>query len=226
MARAGLDWLVLEAEHTAIDTAQVEHMLMAMNGTETIPIVRLLSADPLLIQKTLDMGAMGVLVPMVRSAAEAEAIVRATRYPPDGTRGFGPFRASHYTFDYDDYFANANENILVALIIETREAVENIEAILDVPGVDAVFLGLYDLCISMGLNPMEMPFPEVDAIVERVVKLAKAKGVAIGAGAGTPNDLRDKLAQGYTFVCYGSDYQILKDVTVTGIEAFRASIKD
>ena len=222
MASAGWDWLLVEAEHTAIDTAQVEHMLMAIRGTGTIPIIRTLSADPLLIQKSLDAGAMGVFVPMVRSADEARAIVQATRYPPEGTRGFGPLRASQYTLDYEDYLANANENILVALIIETTEAVEDIEAILDVPGVDVVYFGLFDLCIAMGLNPMQMPFPEVDAIVERTLKLCQEKGVAIGSGAQTPQGLKQLLDQGYTFVNYGADVTILKEKTLEGIQTFRA----
>lgn len=221
MAHAGLDWLIIEAEHTAIETPQVEHMLMAISGTDTIPIVRTLSADPLLIQKTLDLGAMGVFVPMVRSAEEARAVVEATRYPPEGKRGFGPFRASHYTLDYDDYLANANDNIIVALIIETKEAVENIEEILDVPGVDVVYFGLFDLCIAMGLNPLEMPFPEIDAIVARTLKLCKEKGVAIGAGAMTPAGLQEQLDQGYTFVNYGSDALILKEKALEGVQAFR-----
>ena len=126
MGHAGFDWLLVEAEHTAIDSSQIEHMLMAIDGTGAVPIVRTLSSDPLLIQKTLDAGAMGVFVPMVRSAEEARAIVQATRYPPEGTRGFGPLRASQYTLDYEDYLASANQNVLVALIIETPEAVEDI----------------------------------------------------------------------------------------------------
>ena len=226
MAHAGFDWLLIEAEHTALDAAQIEHMLMAIGGTGTVPIVRTLSSDPLLIQKTLDAGAMGVFVPMVRSADEARAIVQATRYPPEGTRGFGPLRASQYTLDYEDYLASANENILVALIIETKEAVENIEAILDVPGVDVVYFGLFDLCIAIGLNPLEMPFPEIDEIVGRTLKLCKEKGVAIGAGAATPDDLRKLLDQGYTFLNYGSDVQILKDKALEGIRTYRAHCGD
>ena len=225
MAHAGYDWLVLETEHNAVDFAQVEHMLMAISGTETIPLVRPPSGDPLVIQKALDIGAMGVFVPMVRSAVEAEAIVRATRYPPDGRRGFGPLRASHYTLDYKAYLADANENILVALIVETKEAVEDIEAIMDVRGVDALYFGLFDLCLSMGRNPMEMPFPQIEDIMERTLELGKQKGVAIGVAAGTPDELRQRLSQGYTFVNYGCDYQLLRDTALAGIEAFRTEYK-
>ena len=105
--------------------------MQGLASTDTTPIVRVPNNDPDLIRLYLDMGAGGVLVPFVNSAEEAEAIVRATRYPPQGRRGFGPLRASHYTQDYDDYLARANDNILVALIVETREAVENIESIMD-----------------------------------------------------------------------------------------------
>ena len=225
MAHAGYDWLVLETEHNSVGPAQLERMLMAISGTETIPLVRPLSGDPLEIQKVLDLGAMGVFVPMVRTAEQAEAIVRATRYPPEGTRGFGPLRASQYTLDYEDYLARANENMLVALILETKEAVENIESIMDVPGVDALYFGFFDLCLSMGLNPIEMPFPEIDAIVARTLELGKQKGVAIGMGAVTPDDLGARLAEGHTFLNYGTDYQLLKDAVQIGVTAFQAMCK-
>src|SRR5579862_6219978 len=103
LAQAGFDWLVIETEHNALGWAEVEHMLMAMTGTDTVPIVRVPSSHGEHIQRALDIGAMGVLVPMVRSVEEARAIVRATRYPPDGVRSFGPLRASRYTFDNAAY---------------------------------------------------------------------------------------------------------------------------
>jgi len=226
MAQAGYDWLVIETEHNGLDSAQVEHMLMAMNGTDTIPIARVPSADPVFIQKALDVGALGILVPMVRTASEAEAIVSATRYPPEGTRGFGPLRASRYTMDNDDYFARANENILVALILETREAIENLAEIAAVPGVDVLLFGLFDLCISMGLNPMHMPFPEIDAAIEKGLAVGREQpDVAIGIGAGTPEDLCHRLDQGFTFATYGTDYQLLGDTVRAGLEAFRTHTK-
>ena len=222
MGHSGYDWLAIEAEHTPIDTAQVEHMLMALSSTDTIPIVRVPSSDPVFIQKSLDAGAMGILVPMVRTADEARAIVGATRYPPEGTRGFGPLRASKYTMDYEDYFAVANENILVTFILETREALENIDEITSVPGVDAIFCGLFDLCISMGLNPMNQPFAEIEDAIATAMAACKKNGVAIGIGAGDPDDLRRRLDQGFTFQVYGTDYQLLKDAARAGVEVFRS----
>jgi 4-hydroxy-2-oxoheptanedioate aldolase len=221
LAHAGFDWLVIETEHNGLDTAQIEHMLMAMNGTDAIPIIRVPAADHVFIQRALDIGGLGVLVPMVRSAEEAAAIVRATRYPPAGARSFGPLRASRYTFDNADYFARANENILVILILETKEAVAELEAILSVPGVDGIYLGPFDLCLSLGLDPMQQPFPEVETIVERALTLCKEKGVAFGIGCGTPQELAQRHAQGCSLLGYGADYSLLVSAARTGVDAFQ-----
>src|SRR5262245_25267571 len=169
LAHLGLDWLVIEAEHTPLAGPQVEHNLMAMNGTNTVPLVRLLRADPFQIQQVLDTGAMGVVLPLVRTADEARAIVSATRYPPAGTRRFRPLRAYWYSTGMHDYFARANENMLVALIIETKEAVQNLEEIAAVPGIDALIPGPMDLCLSLGLDPMRQPHPEIKAITRRML---------------------------------------------------------
>ena len=221
LAHAGCEWLVVEMEHNGLDMAEVEHMLMAMNGTDTIPMVRIPSADPVFIQRTLDIGALGIAVPMVRTAAEAEAIVRASRYPPQGTRSFGPLRASQYTIDYEDYFDQANDNVLITLILETVEAVENLEAIANVPGIDVLYIGSFDLCLSMGLNPFDMPLPEIDAVIERALAVARSCDVAAGIGSGSPEELRQRAAQGFTFLGYGPDYQLLLGSLRPGVEAFR-----
>ncbi len=221
LAHSGYDWLAVETEHNALDYAEVEHMLMAMNGTETIPIVRLPSDDPLGIQRALDIGAMGVLVPMIRTAEQARAIVSATRYPPHGTRGFGPMRASHYAMDYEDYLTRSNDHILVALMLETAEAMDNLEEITEVPGVDALYMGLWDLSLSYGLNPLRMPFPELEAAIERALDIGRRNNVAIGIGTGTPADLRQRLEQGFRFLVYGTDYLMLSGAAGQGIAEFR-----
>lgn len=223
LAHAGYDWLVIETEHNALDSAQIEHMLMAMNGTETIPIVRIPSANPVFIQRALDIGGMGVLVPMVKTADEAQAIVDATRYPPQGRRGWGPLRASQYTVDNEDYFYQANDNILVFLLIETREAVENLEAIAAVPGVDVLYIGMWDLCLSMGLNPLHMPFPETDAVIERALAVGREADVAIGFGESTPEGLQRRQVQGFTVLGYGPDYYLLLQAARAGLEVFKRS---
>jgi len=221
LAHVGFDWLVIETEHSALDSAEIEHMLMATSGSKTIPLVRVPSREPVFIQRALDMGAMGVVVPMVKTAAEVEAIVSATRYPPVGTRGFGPLRASHYALDYEDYLNRANDNMIVALILETPEAMENLEEIAAVPGLDAVYLGLFDYCMAMGLNPLQMPFPETEAAIERALEVGRKTGLAIGIGGASPEDLRQRKAQGFTMLGYGPDFYLLADAARAGVEAFR-----
>ena len=109
---------------------------------------------------------------MVRTVAEAEAIVAATRFPPVGRRSFGPLRASHYSLDNADYLGRANDNILVALIVETREMLDNLEEVAAVPGIDVLFLGPFDLCLSLGLDPLQLPLPEIDAVLSGCWKWA------------------------------------------------------
>jgi 4-hydroxy-2-oxoheptanedioate aldolase len=220
LAHAGFDWLVVETEHNGLDSAEVEHMLMAMNGTDAIPLVRVPSAAPVFIQRALDMGALGIVVPMVHSAAEVDAIVCATRYPPQGTRSFGPLRASRYTLDNQDYFTRVNDNVLVVCILETKEAVDHLEDILAVPGIDALFLGPFDLCLSLGLDPMKQPHPEIESIIRRALALCRQHGIAMGMGAGTPEELRARQAQGVTMLGYGPDYAMLVKAATAGLAAF------
>ena len=220
MAHAGFDWLVIETEHNGLDSAEIEHMLMAMSGTETVPIVRVPSSNPVFIQRALDMGAMGIVVPMVKTAEEAERIVGATRYPPDGVRSFGPLRASRYTFDNDDYFQRANDNILVVLILETSEAVNNLENIAAVPGIDVLYLGPADMSLSLGLSPLQLPHPEVEEVLERALEVGRKSGVAVGAGSGSPDQLRLAQSKGLTFLGYGPDYALVANAARAGLAAF------
>ena len=219
LAQAGYDWLVIETEHNALDSAEIQNMLMAMNGTEAIPLVRIPSANPVFIQRALDMGAMGILAPLVKTAPEAEAIVSATRFPPTGTRSIGALRATKYTLDNEDYFNRVKDNILVALILERKEAVENLEEICRVPGIDALFFGSWDLCLSYGLNPFKQPYPEIEAVIDRMLDVGKKTGVAMGIGAVTPEQLRQRQAQGFTFLMYGPEYKLFVDAVTLGLKA-------
>ena len=221
MSNAGYDWLIVETEHNGLDSAEIEHMLRAIDGTDTVPMVRVPSASHVYIQRALDMGAMGVLVPMVRSAVEAEAIVKATRLPPEGTRSWGPLRASGYTFDNDDYFERANDNILVSLIIETQEASEDLDAIASVPGVDVLTLGPWDLSLALGLDPRKLPLPEVDAVLDKMLAVAGAGDVAVGAGASSADELRSLRNRGVRFLAHGPDYALLVNAAREGLAAFR-----
>jgi 4-hydroxy-2-oxoheptanedioate aldolase len=221
LAHAGFDWLVIETEHNGLDSAEIEHMLMAVNATRTIPMVRIPSAQQTFIQRALDLGAMGIVVPMVKTAKEAREIVAATRYPPQGTRSFGGLRASHYTFDNEDYFNRANSEILVMLILETKEGAENLEEIASVPGVDVLFLGTMDLCLALGLNPLRQPYPEIQEILDRASTFGRRTGVSIGIGVSSPEQVRERQAEGFHFLVYAGDYQMLAGTARAGLSAFQ-----
>ena len=220
LAHAGYDWLSIEMEHNGLDFGGVQQMIMAINATDCIPIARIPSSEPTYIQRALDIGAMGILVPMVRSVEEAEAIVAMTRYPPAGKRSFGPLRASDYTIDYEGYFAGANDNTLVVLMLETREAFDDFEAICAVPGVDAVYAGRFDLSLSLGLNPMqEDSIPPIEEALERALAIGRENGVAMGYGCGSAEELRMRVEQGFTFLCYATDYNLIADTALDRLNA-------
>src|SRR3990172_12512095 len=150
-AHAGFDWLTIDMQHGLIDYQVAVTMLQAISTTETVPIVRVPWNEPGIIMKALDAGAGGVIVPMVNSKAEAEAAVAACRYAPLGVRSYGPTRARFGAGR--DYVQRANDNVLCIVMIETKEAIASLDAILDVPGVDAAYIGPADLSVSLGLPP-------------------------------------------------------------------------
>jgi 4-hydroxy-2-oxoheptanedioate aldolase len=138
-----------------------------------------------------------------------------------GSRSFGPLRASQYGRDNLAYLRDANDNMLVALIVETREALEDIDALASVPGVDVLYLGLFDLCLSLGLNPLDLPLPEIDAAIERVLEAGRRHGVAIGHGAATVDGILDLRAQGFSFIGFGPDYALLMNAARSAAESFK-----
>jgi 2-keto-3-deoxy-L-rhamnonate aldolase RhmA len=140
-ANAGFDWVLIDLEHGVGDHPQLVHQLQAVSGTPAAPIIRIAWNDAPRFKRVLDLGASGVMVPYVNSAEEARQAVAATRYPPQGVRGVAKMnRAAGFGEDFDDYFAKANQNLLTVVQVETREAIDNAEAIISVDGVDVLFL--------------------------------------------------------------------------------------
>jgi 2-keto-3-deoxy-L-rhamnonate aldolase RhmA len=173
-AAAGFDFVVIDGEHAPQTPVGIQAQLQAVNGYDCTPVVRVGQIDPAEIQVVLDMGAGGVLVPLVRTATEAEKFVQACRYPPHGTRSFGPSRAYRYGFD-QEYWPRTAPKIVTMIIIETAEAVENIDEILAVDGLDTFVMGPADLSISLGV-PMETQHPKVEAATEKVLLAAQRCG--------------------------------------------------
>ncbi|KIS26136.1 alpha-dehydro-beta-deoxy-D-glucarate aldolase [Arthrobacter sp. SPG23] len=208
-AGAGLDWLLIDAEHSPNGLESVLAQLQAVRGYPVQAMVRPAVNDTVLIKQYLDLGVQNLLVPMVNSAAEAEAAVAATRYPPHGVRGVGSAlaRASRWN-RIPDYLARASHTISLTVQIESEAAVAAVENILAVDGVDGIFLGPSDLAASMGgLGQQE--HPEVRAAVEHCIAAAKAAGKPAGVNAFNPATARSYLAAGAAFVLVGADVAIL-----------------
>jgi 2-keto-3-deoxy-L-rhamnonate aldolase RhmA len=222
LGHSGFEWLVIETEHSGLDGAQVEELVRAVETTGAVPFVRVPSSDRVAIQRALDIGARGIVVPLVRSVEEAAAIVAATRYPPEGRRSFGPLRAARYGMDNKAYLEQANEQIVVILILETREAVEVLAEIVAVPGIDGLYVGPFDLSLSLGLDPLRADAPELEAVIEEAHRVCRDAGVALGVPVRTPDEVERRLGQGFSLLGLGPDYLLLADAARLGLRAFEA----
>ena len=214
LASAGYDWVVIETEHTAIDVSEVLRLIMAIEGRGAIPLVRLAWNDPIQAKAVLDAGAAGVLVPMVNTIADARQAVMSVKYPPEGFRGVGLARAQGYGLDFDEYVGAANRDGLLIVQIEHIDAVNNIDEIVSVPGIDGTFIGPYDLSLSMGL-PGQLDHPKIAEAKQRVLEATLAQGLAPGIHLVHPdtaeNDLIHAVEAGYKFIALGTDILFLGD---------------
>ncbi|MDJ0459111.1 HpcH/HpaI aldolase/citrate lyase family protein [Arthrobacter sp. NQ7] len=218
-AGAGLDWLLVDAEHSPNGLESILAQLQAIHGYPVHAMVRPPVNDTVVIKQYLDLGVQNLLIPMVNSAAEAEAAVAATRYPPQGVRGVGSALARAARWNrVPDYLARANDTISVTVQIESTAAVDAVEDILAVGGVDAVFMGPSDLAASMGLLGQQ-EHPEVRAAVEHCLSAAKAAGKPAGVNAFNPDTAQHYLANGAAFILVGADVALL----ARGSEALAAT---
>ena len=203
MAHQGFDYVCIDMQHGVIDYQVAVTMLQAIGTTETMPFVRVPWNEPGIIGKMLDAGAYGVIVPLVNSREEAEAAVRACRYAPDGSRSYGPTRAVYY--GGSDYASHANQEIACIPMIETKTAVDNLEEILTVPGIDAVYVGPADLSLTLGLRPVMDQ--DDDAFQEARLKIAETcrdHGVTPGIHA-NPALATKHVEAGYRMITVSSD---------------------
>ncbi|SDY49455.1 4-hydroxy-2-oxoheptanedioate aldolase [Amycolatopsis xylanica] len=208
-AGAGLDWLLIDGEHSPIGLESVVSLLQAVSGYPVTPMVRAPSDDSVILKQLLDAGAQNLLVPMVDSADQATAAVRSVRYPPDGIRGVGSALARAARWNrVDGYLARANELVSLFVQIESVAGVEAAASIAAVDGVDGVFVGPSDLAASMGLLGQQT-HPDVTAAVLRTFKAVLAAGKPVGVNAFDPAQARLYLDAGATFVLVGADVALL-----------------
>ena len=209
VARVGFDYVCIDLQHGLASYENAVHMLQALNLGGAAPVVRVPWNEQGIIGRMLDAGAMSIVVPMVNSAAEARAAVAACRYAPVGTRSFGPIRA--FMQEGPRYFAEANAEVACIPMIETAEALERLDAILDVPGIDAVYVGPSDLSITLGLPPGNNDErPEFTKALERVVAACRARGIVSGIHASAALAAR-RREQGFRMITVSSDQLALGD---------------
>lgn len=208
IGHAGFDWAVLDMEHTPLDLMSTVHLMQAIAGTTMVSVVRVPWNDTVFIKRILDAGAQTLMVPFVQSADEARSAVAATRYPPDGIRGMaGMSRASRFGTT-PNYLTTANANVSVIVQLETPQAIENLEAIAAVPGVDAIFLGPGDLSGSMG-HVGQLTHPDVFALMADAARRCKVLGKPIGTVGGTVEVVSKYLDAGFDYVAIASDLGLL-----------------
>ena len=203
---AGFDWLFLEAEHAPASPQTLQHMMIAARDTPCV--VRLPNHDEIWVKRALDMGAAGVIVPQVNTAEQASDVVRYAKYAPLGQRGVGVSRAHGYGYAVADYIARANQETAVIVQVEHIDAVNNIEAITDVAGLDAVLIGPYDLSASMG-KMGQVNDAEVVAAIDTVARTAQRKNLRMGFFGVSVEAVKPRLAEGFTLIAAGVDTMML-----------------
>jgi 4-hydroxy-2-oxoheptanedioate aldolase len=207
MAHSGFDWVCVDMQHGMIDFSHLVPMLQGISSTATAPLVRVPRNEPGIIGKSLDAGAWGIIVPMVNSADEARAAVEACRYAPVGIRSYGPLRANYYAGP--DYFTRANDEVTCIVMVETAVAVHNVDEIVSVPGVDAVYVGPADLSVTLGLAPApDQSDPVFTDALETVVDACRRHGVVPGI-AGNAVTAVKRLEQGFRLIEVASDAGLL-----------------
>ena len=204
MASMGFDWLCIDMQHGLLSYDDLRYMLPAMSNYPTIPFVRPEWNRPSEIMKALDAGAYGVIVPMVNNREEAEQAVSACRYPPEGGRSFGPIRAAMYAGP--GYVQQANRSIACLAMVETEQALENLDEIASTPGLDGIYIGPSDLAYALGLPPRgDNDDPKHVATVAKILAVCQKHGIAAGMHTGSLAYTQRYLKQGFNLVMLGSD---------------------
>ncbi|MDL4861447.1 HpcH/HpaI aldolase/citrate lyase family protein [Halomonas elongata] len=221
LATTGFDWLLIDGEHAPNPVPAVLGQLQAVAPYGSAPVVRAVNHDPALIKRLLDIGTQTLMVPMVDTAEQAEALVRATRFPPHGIRGVGGGLTRATRWDaVPDYIETAHHELCLIVQVESPQGIDNVEAIAAVEGVDAVFIGPADL--STGLGHIGNPgHPEVQAMIRRAFDAAQAAGKATGILAPAEQDARRYAEWGFDFIAVGIDISLLRQAALQTLERYK-----
>ena len=219
----GYDYVCLDLQHTAISEGQLPDMIRAIDLGGSVPIVRAAWNDAAGLMRILDAGAMGVIVPMVNSAEDARAAVAACRYAPTGIRSFGPLRVG--LREGPTYFQRANDEIAVLAMIETAEAAAALDEILEVPGLDGLYIGIFDLSVSLGLPPGNNDgTPEFDAVINGVLEGCRRKGI-VAACHSSADAAAMRIEQGFQMVTVTADFLAMRGALIEHLADARAALE-
>lgn len=221
LGRTGFAWLTVDIEHSAVDWETAATMFAHIADAGNVPLARVPAARHDHIKRVLDNGAWGVVVPMVMSRQEAIESVAATKYPPIGNRSVGgSVHALNFSAGANDYYARANDEILVVLQCEHIDAVSRADEIFSVPGIDAIFVGPNDLRASMRDAEGRDPSPEVfEAALQEILAACRRQKVAAGIHCFSPESVAERIAQGWQFLALGSDLQLMLNDAERGLKA-------
>jgi len=224
-AAAGAEFVIYDMEHTGWSIETIRGLMATTRAADTVPLVRVPATEYHLLSRPLDVGAMGLMVPMVESRGQAEAIVRSAKYPPLGRRGaaFGIAHDDYLGGDVVAKMASANDEVLLLAQIETAAGVEQVEAIAAVEGIDVLWIGHFDLTASLGI-PAQFGHPDFLAAVERVVAACARHGKAAGIMAGDVESAGRWLEQGFRAVAYSGDLWIYQEALRRGLDELRACL--
>lgn len=205
------DWICFDLEHAPIDPSDLEFLLMPLKRDPPTPMARLSWNDQVIVKRVLDMGVKGLVVPMVNTREDAERMVKYASYPPRGIRGAGPRRCIRYgELDFLEYYGGfeENERVLIAQI-ETPQALENLEEIASTPGVDALFIGPFDLTVNLGI-PTQYDNPKFEEAKKKVLKVCEKYDIAPGIHALVPEMVKQAIDEGFRFVAIMNDMKVMK----------------
>ncbi|WP_298232248.1 aldolase/citrate lyase family protein [uncultured Azohydromonas sp.] len=224
MAHQGWDTLTIDVQHGVVDYQAMVQLLQAISTTDTVPVVRAPWLEPGILMKILDAGAYGVICPMVNTREDAQKLVAWTSYAPRGVRSFGPVRALYY--GGADYPEQANDTIVRFAMIETAQALDNLDEILSVEGLDAIYIGPSDLSLSLGCKPaFDDVDPKAAQAIDYILERAKAHGVVAGIHNGRTDVALARIAKGFQFVTVSSDARLLAAGSQQILSAMRAQPK-
>lgn len=233
MGRVGFDWVLIDMEHSplsASETTSIVHAVSVGSSGKCASMVRVPSSGVEWIKWALDSGAAGIIVPMVTSRSEVEAIVQRARYPPLGQRSFGPFNAPWADLDPESnvakYFAETAQGVAVVPMIESVQGVKNAEDIMNTKGISGVFIGPVDLRLSMGLSGADGTEEQYVQALETILSIGKRLGLAIGIYSASADAVKKHVKMGFTFVLVSGDSTALVSGAHTAIEGSRAAIRE